>query len=158
MTSQTDAHPSTDAQAPPRYLPPVRTHSKVTGTLRLLLAIWLLVSSVRTFADPQQATLEQNIPMGILLPLAGLSFSLGVFLLSGFMSRVCGLALVGLGGWLVANVGAAVMPIVLILGGVYRALRGGGAWAMDIYVQKMQDKVRLRELNSPEPSSPRSPG
>jgi hypothetical protein len=28
---------------------------------------------------------------------------------------------------------------------VHLMLRGGGAWAMDIYVQKMQDRVRGRE-------------
>jgi hypothetical protein len=28
--------------------------------------------------------------------------------------------------------------------GVHFMLRGGGAWAMDIYVQKMQDRARRR--------------
>ena len=34
--------------------------------------------------------------------------------------------------------------------GVYFGLRGGGAWAMDIYVQKMQDRARQKALSSPE--------
>jgi hypothetical protein len=39
---------------------------------------------------------------------------------------------------------------VLLAVGVYLALRGGGAWAMDIYVQKMQDRAREKALSSPE--------
>jgi len=89
-----------------------------------------------------------GIPMGALLAIAGLSFTVGAFLLTGFMSRVCGLVLVGLGVWQTASFGFSVPPIVLGVLGAYFALRGGGAWAMDIYVQKMQDRVRQKALNS----------
>ena len=88
--------------------------------------------------------------MGMVLPLAGLYFSLGVFLLTGFMSRVAGLVLVGLGVWQIASFGVGVWPLVLAVLGTYFALRGGGAWAMDIYVQKMQDRARRKSLSSPE--------
>jgi hypothetical protein len=37
--------------------------------------------------------------------------------------------------------------------GLYLMLRGGGAWAMDIYVQKMQDRARRKAaISSPESS------
>jgi len=115
--------------------------------VRLLLAAWLLISAVRTLgSDPRQAVLDQGLPLAVVLPIAGLSFALGAFLLTGFMSRVCGLALVGLGVWQVASFGLAVAPIVYALVGAYLALRGGGAWAMDIYVQKMQDRARQKAL------------
>jgi hypothetical protein len=121
--------------------------SRVTGTVRLLLAAWLLISAVRTLAsDPRQAVLDQGLPLAVVLPIAGFSFALGAFLLTGFMSRVCGLALVGLGVWQVASFGFAVAPIVNAVVGAYLALRGGGAWAMDIYVQKMQDRARNRAV------------
>ena len=42
------------------------------------------------------------------------------------------------------------MLTVLAVVGAYLALRGGGAWAMDIYVQKMQDRARRKALSSPE--------
>jgi uncharacterized membrane protein YphA (DoxX/SURF4 family) len=128
-----------------------RNHSRATGTIRLVLAVWLMASAVFTLADPQRAVVDQGLPMGIILPLAGLSFTLGVFLLTGFMSRVCGLILVGLSVWQLANYGGAAVPVIEAFVGVYLALRGGGAWAMDIYVQKMQDRARRKaELSSPE--------
>jgi uncharacterized membrane protein YphA (DoxX/SURF4 family) len=127
-------------------------HSRATGAVRLLLAVWLMFSAVRTLADPQQAVADQGQPLGVLLPLAGLSFTLGVFLLTGFMSRVAGLILVGLGTWEWLNLGAGVLPAVLALIGVYLMLRGGGAWAMDIYVQKVQERARRKALNSPQSS------
>jgi len=129
-----------------------RGHSRVTGTLRLLVAVGLMGWAVWTLADPIRAVQQQSIPMAAILPLAGLSFAVGVFLLTGFMSRVLGLVLVGMGVWLLASFGFAVVPPLLIAVGAYFALRGGGAWAMDIYVQKMQDKVRQKALNSPESS------
>ncbi len=125
-------------------------HNRATGAIRLLLALWLMFSAVRTLADPHQAVADQGLPMGIVLPLAGMYFAVGIFLLTGFMSRVMGLVLVGLGVWQLASFGRAVLPTVLLAVGVYLALRGGGAWAMDIYVQKMQDRARKRALNSPE--------
>lgn len=119
--------------------------SRLTGTLRLLVAIWLIGIAVRSFAAPFQAMAEQGMPMSSLLPVAGINFTLGVFLLSGFMSRVCGLLLACLQGWLMASFGVGVVPIVLALLGIHFMLSGGGAWAMDIYVQKMQDRVRNRQ-------------
>jgi hypothetical protein len=121
--------------------------SRITGTLRLLVALWLLVDAVRTLAAPVQTSSDTHIPMAILLPVAGISFTLGVFLLTGFMSRVCGLALGCLQGWLMASVGIGVLPILLALLGIHFMLSGGGAWAMDIYVQKMQDRVRQKALS-----------
>ena len=75
---------------------------------------------------------------------------LGIFLLTGFMSRVCGLVLACLGAWQVASYGLGVVPVLEGLIGVHFMLRGGGAWAMDIYVQKMQDRVRRKSISSPE--------
>jgi len=125
-------------------------HNRATGAIRLLLAVWLIVAAVRTLADPHQAVVDQGLPMGTVLPLAGLYFAVGIFLLTGFMSRVAGLLLVGLGVSQLASFGFAVVPLVLIAIGAYLALRGGGAWAMDIYVQKMQDRARKKALSSPE--------
>ena len=119
--------------------------------MRLGVALWLVVSSIVVFADPQRAVSDQAMPMGTLLPLAGLSFTLGIFLLTGFMSRVCGLLLVCLGLWQVVTFGFTILPTLLAMVGLYFMLRGGGAWAMDIYVQKMQDKARRKAaLSSPE--------
>jgi hypothetical protein len=126
-----------------------RNHSRITGALRIIVSVWLLASAVRVFADPQQAVSDSGQSMATLLPQAGLSFAVGAFLLTGFMSRVMGLILVAMAIW----ESAPVLGVV----GVYLAIRGGGAWAMDIYVQKMQDRVRMRELSSPESTSPRSP-
>ena len=127
-----------------------KMHSRATGAIRLLLAAWLIFAAVRTMADPHQAVADQGLPMGTVLPLAGLYFAVGAFLLTGFMSRVAGLVLVGLGVWQLASFGFGVLPLVLVVVGVYLALRGGGAWAMDIYVQKMQDRARKKALSSPE--------
>ena len=127
-----------------------KMHSRATGVIRLLLAVWLIFAAVRTLADPHQAVADQGLPLGVLLPLAGLYFAVGAFLLTGFMSRVAGLVLVGLGVWQLASFGLGVLPLVLTVVGVYLALRGGGAWAMDIYVQKMQDRARKKALSSPE--------
>ena len=88
--------------------------------------------------------------MSVLLPVAGLSFTLGVFMLTGFMSRVCGLMLACLAGWQIASFGFNLVQVAEGLIGVHLMLRGGGAWAMDIYVQKMQDRVRRKSLSSPE--------
>ncbi|TME36832.1 MAG: hypothetical protein E6I75_09035 [Chloroflexi bacterium] len=119
----------------------------MTGSIRVIAAIYLLASSVITLADPQRAAADQGMPMGILLPVAGLSFALGAFLLTGFMSRVCGLILACLGAFQVASYGVGIVPIVEGLVGVHLMLRGGGAWAMDIYVQKMQDRARGRVVS-----------
>lgn len=121
-------------------------HSRVTGGLRLALALWLMASAVWTLADPVGAVERQAMPMDAVLPLAGLSFAIGAFLLTGFMSRVMGLLLVGLGVWQVTNFGLSVWAAIEAALGAYLALRGGGAWAMDIYVQKMQDRVRRRAV------------
>jgi uncharacterized membrane protein YphA (DoxX/SURF4 family) len=129
-----------------------QSHSQVTGAIRLILALWLIVSAVLTLADPQRAVSDQAMPMGTVLPLAGLSFTLGVFLLTGFMSRVCGLILVCLGLWQILSIGVSITAVLLGVIGLYLMFRGGGAWAMDIYVQKMQDRARQRALSSPESS------
>src|SRR5919206_911176 len=88
--------------------------SRVTGGLRLAVAVWLIASAVPTLADPQRVSLEQPELFGALLRAAGLSFTLGFFLLTGFMSRVAGLLLALLGGWEVANLGFSVLTLVLM--------------------------------------------
>ncbi|MDQ6672018.1 MAG: hypothetical protein M3069_14970 [Chloroflexota bacterium] len=129
------------------------THSRATGAVRLLLALWLMLTALRTLADPRQAVADQGQPLGVLLPLAGVSFTLGVFLLTGFMSRVAGLILLCLGVWEWITLGAGAGPALLAVVGVYFMLRGGGAWAMDIYVQKVQDRARRKAaLNAPQSS------
>ena len=125
-------------------------HSRITGGIRLVVAVWLIVSGFHALADPWQAVAEQGVPMGVLLPVAALSFTLGAFLLTGFMTRVCGLILACLGAWQLASFGPGVVPALEALVGVHLMLRGGGAWAMDIYVQKMQDRARKKSLSSPE--------
>jgi hypothetical protein len=118
--------------------------SRVTGGLRLAVAVWLIASAVPTLADPQRVSLEQPDLFGALLRVAGLSFTLGFFLLTGFMSRVAGLVLALLGGWQMANLGFSVVTLVAMALGVHFMLRGGGAWAMDIYVAKMQERARQK--------------
>jgi uncharacterized membrane protein YphA (DoxX/SURF4 family) len=127
---------------------PVRAQrSRVTGLARLALAVFLIGSAVRSLASPWEAVAEQGMPMAVVLPVAAISFTLGIFLLTGFMTRVCGLALVGIGVWQTGSFGLLPVPAVVTLAGIYFALRGGGAWAMDIYVQKMQDRVRQKALS-----------
>jgi hypothetical protein len=118
--------------------------SRLTGALRLAVAVWLIASAVPTLADPQRVSLEQPELFGALLRVAGLSFTLGFFLLSGFMSRVAGLLLALLGGWQLVNVGFSPVTLVLMALGVHFLLSGGGAWAMDIYVAKMQERARQK--------------
>jgi uncharacterized membrane protein YphA (DoxX/SURF4 family) len=120
--------------------------SRVTGALRLLTAVWLTVSGFRALAAPGQAVVDQGLPMAVLLPVAAISFTLGVFLLTGFMSRVCGLVLACMQGWIMASFGVSLVPVLLALIGIHLMLSGGGAWAMDIYVQKMQDRVRQKAM------------
>jgi uncharacterized membrane protein YphA (DoxX/SURF4 family) len=124
-----------------------RGHSRITGAVRLLIATWLLVAGFRTLADPGRA--DNRLPLDVVLSVAALEFALGVFLLTGFMTRLAGLILVGLGVWEAASFGLAAWPVALSVVGLYLMLRGGGAWAMDIYVQKMQDRVRKRESSKP---------
>jgi hypothetical protein len=50
-----------------------------------------------------------------------------------------------------------VAPAIEVIAGAYLALRGGGAWAMDIYVQKMQDRVRAKALANQPGSAVNSP-
>jgi hypothetical protein len=119
--------------------------SRVTAGVRLVAALWLIGYGVWVLADPARASALRGAPIGPLLPLAGLSFALGCFLLTGFMSRVAGLLLALMAVWEIANLGPAPAPIVLALVGAYLVVRGGGTWAMDVYVQKMQDRVRNRE-------------
>lgn len=121
--------------------------SRVTGTLRLLLAVWLVAIGFRALAEPGQAVIEHGMPMSVLLPVAAIWFTLGGFLLTGFMSRICGLLLACLDGWQIATFGFSVAPLLEALIGIHLMLSGGGAWAMDIYVQKMQERVRRKALS-----------
>jgi hypothetical protein len=115
-------------------------------------AAYLVIVGIVTLANPWQAVADQGVPMTVVLPVAGLSSTLGVFLLTGFMSRVCGLVLACLGAWQLASSGVSAVSALEALIGVHLMLRGGGAWAMDIYVQKMQDRARKKALSSPESS------
>lgn len=96
-------------------------------------------------AQPGQTADETGASVALLLPLGALTFTLGIFLFTGFMSRVGGVLLVGIGVWQLARIGISIPPAVYVLLGIYFALRGGGTWAMDVYVEKMQDRVRQRE-------------
>jgi uncharacterized membrane protein YphA (DoxX/SURF4 family) len=125
--------------------------SRVTGTLRLVVAVWLIGSAVRALAAPFDAVAQWGMPMSVVLPVAGVSFTLGIFLLTGFMSRICGLLLACLQGWLMASFGISLIPVLLALVGIHLMLSGGGTWAMDIYVQKMQDRVRAKALTQHDP-------
>ena len=125
--------------------------SRLTAAVRLATAAWLVGGAVNTLGDPRRVAAERGAPIELLLPLAGLQFALGVFLLSGFMSRLAGLALAGLSIWELLSVGPPSGPLVLVAVGLYLALRGGGAWAMDAYVQAMQDRVRQREARAERP-------
>jgi hypothetical protein len=123
--------------------------SKITGAIRLVLAIWLMVDGLMTLG----ALLSQPEPgtdLGAVLRVAGLHFALGVFFLSGFMSRIGGLVLVALGIAEAHFLGLRALDVAMVLGGAYMFLRGGGAWAMDLYVEKMQDRVRLRQAREAE--------
>jgi hypothetical protein len=119
--------------------------SRATAVVRLVAAAWLIGYGVWVLADPARAAALRGAPIGPLLPLAGLSFGLGCFLLTGFMSRVAGLLLALMAAWEITNLGLAPAPVVLALAGIYLVARGGGTWAMDVYVQKMQDRVRNRQ-------------
>lgn len=121
--------------------------SRVTALIRLAAAGWLIWRAISILAevDPSALAARHGVPADRLLPFAGLSFALGCFLLSGFMSRVAGGLLVGLSAWEATTIGAGLAPVALGLVGAYLLLRGGGAWGMDVYVQKMQDRVRRRE-------------
>jgi uncharacterized membrane protein YphA (DoxX/SURF4 family) len=121
--------------------------SRVTGTLRLLLALWLVGSGFRGLAAPEQAVVDWGMPMSTVLPVAAIWFTLGGFFLTGFMSRICGLLLACLDGWQIATFGFSVLPLIEALIGIHLMLSGGGAWAMDIYVQKMQERVRQKALS-----------
>jgi hypothetical protein len=125
--------------------------SRLTAAVRLGTAAWLMGSAVNVLGDPPRVAAERGASIGVLLPLAGFQFALGVFLLSGFMSRVAGLALVGVAVWELLSLGPAAGPLVLVAVGLYLVLRGGGAWAMDVYVQAMQDRVRRREARPERP-------
>jgi hypothetical protein len=124
--------------------------SRVTAVLRLGIAVWLVVSAIATFANPLPALAASPLPEAV-QPLAALEFCLGIFLLTGFMSRVAGLLLILLGAWQVLNLGISLPSFLEVAIGAYLMLRGGGAWAMDIYVQKMQDRVRQREALKANP-------
>src|SRR5262249_56928460 len=89
-------------------------HSRVTGVLRLVLALWLMGSAVRALAEPWQAVAEQGMPMAVGLPFAGLSFTVGAFLLTRFMSRRAGLLVGRLGVCELALFGVSVPPAVAV--------------------------------------------
>jgi hypothetical protein len=113
--------------------------------LRLAAGAWLVWTGVVVLSDPRAAAAAQGAPLATLLPMAALAFTLGIFLLTGFMSRVAGVLLTALAGWQAQALGLSPPALALGLLGLYLALRGGGAWAMDVYVEKMQDRVRQRE-------------
>lgn len=119
--------------------------SKLTALVRLIAAGWLLWTAGEAISNPPGVAAARGIGVELLLVLAGLSFSVGLFLATGFMSRICGLALAILAAWEMSATGVGATGLVLVFVGLYLMLRGGGAWGMDVYVQQMQDRVRQRE-------------
>lgn len=122
--------------------------SRFTAAVRLVLAVWLLWSAGSTVADPSGFAWIRGGDVETRLNLAGLSFAIGLFLLTGFMSRVGGLMLAAMAVWETVAFGFAAIPLVVGGAGLYLMVRGSGAWAMDIYVQAMQDRVRQREARA----------
>ncbi|MBI2756695.1 MAG: hypothetical protein HYX52_08295 [Chloroflexi bacterium] len=119
--------------------------SRVTAVARLALAVWMIWSASQTLLDPPLQAALLGLSTALALSLAGLHFTLGMFLVMGFMSRVAGLVLLGLGSWELVAIGRDGMQAAMAVLGLYVMLRGGGAWGMDVYVQAMQDRVRERE-------------
>lgn len=119
--------------------------SRFTAIVRLALAGWLLWSASQVLLDPPAAAHTRGAPVEPLLWIAAARFAIGLFLVTGFMTRVGGLLLIGLGAWEFGLASGAFEPVLVGLLGAYLMLRGSGSWAMDVYVQMMQDRVRLRE-------------
>lgn len=119
--------------------------SRATAVVRLALAIWLMWTSGSILANTSAVSDARGVPVGVLLTAAGLYFTCGMFLLTGFMSRLTGLLLLGTALWEASAAGPGFLTWLYAAAGLYLALRGGGAWAMDVYVGKMQDRVRERE-------------
>lgn len=147
-----DAHdrPAADADPKPSRPGPIAATSdgppsRMTALVRLVVAVWLIWSAVQVLSDPPAAQLARGADLDSLVPLAGSSFALGIFLLTGFMSRLAGLLLAVVAVWDVVLAGASPLTYLLALVGVYFMLRGGGAWGMDVYVNHMQERVRRRE-------------
>lgn len=119
--------------------------SRFTAVVRLALAGWLLWSASQVLLDPSGAAQTRGAPVEPLLWIAAARFAIGLFLVTGFMTRVGGLLLIGAGVWEILVGSGALEPTLVALSGAYLMLRGSGSWAMDVYVQMMQDRVRLRE-------------
>ena len=119
--------------------------SRITASIRLVAALWLFVTALMTLVDSRGAADRRDAPMEVLLPFAAMHFALALFMFTGFMTRVAGLLLALISLAEITTLGLHPIPVILGLVGVYMILRGSGAWAMDIYVQMMQDKVRRRE-------------
>ncbi len=122
--------------------------SRATAAVRLAVAVWLMWGAVVVLASPEAITAiaaARGAPPETVLRLAGLHFTLGMFLLSGFMSRVAGLVLAASAVWQLALIAGGVGELLQGAIGLYLMLRGGGTWAMDVYVQKMQDRIRTKE-------------
>ncbi len=122
--------------------------SRVTATVRLILAVWLAWDGASTLIDPTalgDIAVARSAPPETVLLLAGLNFMLGIFLLSGFMCRIAGLVLAGSAAWQIANSGPSPTLVIWAVVGIYLLLRGGGTWAVDVYVEKMQERVRRRD-------------
>lgn len=131
--------------------------------MRLVLAIWLMWTGGSLLANTSAESDARGVPVGVLLTAGGLYFTCGMFLLTGFMSRLTGLLLLGTAVWEAFAAGPGLLTWLYAAAGLYLALRGGGAWAMDVYVGKMQDRVREREARERaarlgEPAAPASPG
>lgn len=148
---------STTEQAPARTTHSDPGRSRMTAIARLVLAVWLMADGLITLARSPSVVDPTGTVLGTLLRLAALHFTLGIFLLTGFMSRVGGVVLVALGIWQTTQLGAQPLEVAMVLIGTYMALRGGGTWAMDVYVEKMQDRVRQRQAREAEERRRASP-
>ncbi|MBI4491745.1 MAG: hypothetical protein HY690_03020 [Chloroflexi bacterium] len=121
-------------------------NSKVTALVRVLLGAGLLYQGFEHFGDPLALAHALGLPLSAALWLALGEFFLGVSLVVGVLSRLCGL--LTLLGTLALSVAAGPSGLAALaaLGGAYLALRGGGAYSTDRYIGHMQRRVAEREL------------
>lgn len=151
MTTPSRGHPATsdgstlDGDAVRPYRGEDGGRSRITAAYRLVFAAWLLWRAVSTLLDPPGAAAARGVPTEAVMLPAGISFAISLFLLSGFMVRVSGLALAVVGISDLFNWGFGLAPLVIGISGLYFVVRGGGTWAMDVYVYLMQERVRRRE-------------
>jgi hypothetical protein len=129
-----------------RLLSMDQRNSKVTAFIRVLLGASLLYQGWVHFGEPVTLGRALGLSLDGALWLAVGEFSLGLCLVWGILSRLCGLiTLLGALALSVA-IGPGVLSVMAGLGGLYLTLRGGGAYSTDRYIGQMQRRVSEREL------------